>query len=157
VAPFAPDIVVGLPTLGLTLATETARRLGHSRLVPLGTSRKFWYLDDLSMPMSSVTSPDQEKRLYLDPRMIPLLEGRRILLVDDVLSTGASMAAGIGVLRLAGVRPVAIGAAMLQTDRWRAALAGIDPALPEKVLGVISTPRLVRTAEGGWQPGDETI
>ena len=39
---FEPDVVIGLPTLGLTLAAAVARHLGHSRYVPLGTSRKFW-------------------------------------------------------------------------------------------------------------------
>ena len=63
-ADFEPDVVVGLPTLGLTLAAEVARKLGHTRYVPLGTSRNFWYAEALSVPLSSVTTPDQVKRLY---------------------------------------------------------------------------------------------
>src|SRR5690242_13987113 len=42
-APLAPEVVVGVPTLGLALAPIVARALGHKRFVPLGTSRKFWY------------------------------------------------------------------------------------------------------------------
>ena len=38
--PFSPEVVVGLPTLGLTLAAAVAERLGHARYVPCGTSRK---------------------------------------------------------------------------------------------------------------------
>ena len=34
--------VIGLPTLGLTLASAVARELGHARYVPMGYSRKFW-------------------------------------------------------------------------------------------------------------------
>jgi adenine/guanine phosphoribosyltransferase-like PRPP-binding protein len=56
---FEPDVVVGLPTLGLTLASGTAKKLGLSRYVPLGTSRKFWYREELSVPMTSITSPGQ--------------------------------------------------------------------------------------------------
>jgi hypothetical protein len=37
-AAFAPDVVIGLPTLGLTLAAAVAEKLGHSRYVPLGNS-----------------------------------------------------------------------------------------------------------------------
>lgn len=74
--PHAPEVIVAVPTLGLPLAEGVARRLGHSRLVPLGTSRKFWYREDLSVPVTSITSPDMAKRLYLDPRMLPLLAGR---------------------------------------------------------------------------------
>lgn len=40
-ADFAPEVIVGLPTLGLTLADAVARRLGHARYIACGTSRKF--------------------------------------------------------------------------------------------------------------------
>ena len=39
---FDAEIVVGLPTLGLAFASLVAERLGQSRYVPLGYSRKFW-------------------------------------------------------------------------------------------------------------------
>jgi adenine/guanine phosphoribosyltransferase-like PRPP-binding protein len=145
---FEPDVVVGLPTLGLTLASAVARKLGHARYVPLGTSRKFWYRDDLSAPLSSVTTPDQEKRLFVDPRMLPLLEGRRVALVDDVISTGASMAAGLALMTRIGVDPEVIGVAMLQSSRWRHAL---EPALQDKIVTVISTPLLEMGPDGAWK------
>ena len=148
---FEPDVVVGLPTLGLTLASGTAKNLGHSRYVPLGTSRKFWYREELSVPMSSITSPDQVKRLYLDPRMLPLIEGRRVVLVDDVISSGRSVVAALRLLDACGIKPVAIGAAMLQTDAWREPLAAIDLRMPERVVSVLRTPRLKKVA-GGWVP-----
>ncbi len=125
---YAPDVVVGLPTLGLTLASAVAQRLGHARYVPLGTSAKFWYRDDLSVPLSSVTTPDPRKRLFIDPRMLPLLAGRRIALVDDVISSGASIRAGIELLAACGFKPAVLGAAMLQSERWREPLVGWDIA-----------------------------
>lgn len=150
--PHGPDVVVAMPTLGLALAQETARRLGHSRYVPLSTSRKFWYDEELSVPLRSITSPGQDKRLYTDPRMLPLMEGRRLFLIDDVLSTGASIVAGCRLLEVCGQSPDLIGCAMLQTDRWRAALAAEGKGLEHRVLGVFMTPSLVPTAAGGWCP-----
>lgn len=147
-APLAPEVIVGLPTLGLTLADAVARRLGHPRYVACGTSRKFWYEERLSVAVASVTTPD-EKRLYLDPRMLPLLEGRRVVLVDDVISTGSSILAGLALLRAAGITPVAVGCAMLQSQRWRAHPELAD--LGDRLVGVIASPRLRRT-EGGWVP-----
>jgi len=137
-AAFAPDIVIGLPTLGLTLASAVAQKLGHTRYVPLGNSAKFWYRAALSVPLSSVTTPDQEKRLFIDPRMLPLLEGRRIALIDDVISSGVSMRAGIALLELCGVKPVVLGTAMLQSELWQERLAGWDIAsvLRSPVLNV---------------------
>lgn len=144
----APDVIVGLPTLGLTLADAVARRLGHSRFVACGTSRKFWYDERLSVPVASVTTPD-EKRLYLDPRMLPLLQGRRVALVDDVVSTGQSIVAGLALLGAAGVVPVAVACAMLQSQRWRE-----EPEVAElgaRLVSVVASPRLCRTV-AGWVP-----
>ena len=140
----APDIVVAVPTLGLPLAEAVARRLGHARLVPLGTSRKFWYDDALSVPLSSITTPGGGKRLYLDPRMLALLADRRVAVVDDVLSTGASMAAVLALLRIVGVTPQVIGAAMLQGEAWQTQVAAVP------VEGAFRTPILTRDGNG-WR------
>ena len=146
--PFDIDIVVGLPTLGLTLASAVARHLGHSRYVPLGTSRKFWYLEELSVPMSSITT-QQQKRLYIDPRMLPLLEGKRVALVDDVISSGTSIVAGLSLLAGSNIEPVVIGAAMLQSERWRQTLGGFGAEWPDRVQGVFRTP-LLKKAGDSW-------
>ena len=132
-----------MPTLGLPLAEAVARRLGHSRLVPLGYSRKFWYDEALSLPLSSITTPGGGKRLYVDPHMLPLLKNRRVLVVDDVLSSGASMRTVLALLDRAGIRPMAVGAAMLQGERW-------VEAVPDRVIGAFATPILTRGCDG-WQ------
>ena len=131
-----PDIIAGLPTLGLTLAAEVARKLGHSRYVPLGSSEKFWYRAELSVPISSITTPGQSKRLFIDPRMLPLLESKRVALVDDVISSGVSITAGIALLEACGVKPVVLGAAMLQGERWVERLKGwnIEAVLRSPIL-----------------------
>ena len=146
---FEPEVIVGLPTLGLTLASAVARALGHSRYVPLGTSRKFWYLDELSVPLSSITT-EQQKRLYIDPRMLPLLEGRRVALIDDVISSGSSIVAGLGLLAASGIEPVVVGAAMLQSERWRDRLAAFGAGWPERTIGVFATPMLHKAPDGCW-------
>lgn len=145
--PFSPDVIIGVPTLGLPLANNVARRLGHGRMVALGTSRKFWYRDELSAPMSSITSPNQQKTLFLDPRSLPLLEDKRIAVIDDVISSGTSMAAALNLLRSAGLEPVAIGAAMLQGTRWHDLLG----EWKAKTVAPLASPRLRRTVTGHWQ------
>lgn len=144
--PHAPDVVIGVPTLGLPLANNVARRLGHDRMVALGTSRKFWYRDEFSAPISSITSPTHQKTIYLDPRSLPLLGGRRVAVVDDVISSGTSMAAVLKLLGQAGIEPVAIVAAMLQGKRWQ------EPLQPwqDRIAAPLASPRLQLNAAGYW-------
>ena len=146
--PSDPEVIVGVPTLGLPLASNVARRLDHPRMVALGTSRKFWYRDKLSAPMSSITSPAQQKTIFLDPRSLPLLEGKRIVVVDDVISSGTSMAAVLALLDKAGLEPVAIAAAMLQGVRWH------EPLAPwrDRIVAPLASPRLEKGGDGRWRP-----
>ncbi len=147
----APEVVMGVPTLGLPLAANVARRLGHPRMVALGTSRKFWYDESLSEPLRSITSPGEGKRIYLDPRMLPLLQGRGFVLVDDVISTGTSILAVLRMLEKAKLRPRAIVVAMRQGEAWRSALdASAFADIP--VRSAIATPLLARGDDGMWHP-----
>lgn len=145
-----PEVIVGLPTLGLTLAAAVARSLGFMRYVPLGTSRKFWYDETLSVPLSSITTPEQKKRLYVDPRMLPLIQGKRVALVDDVISSGASIVSGLELMGSLGIEPVVIGAAMLQSERWHDKLDSFGRQWRSRTVGVFRTPMLKKAGEGNW-------
>lgn len=147
---FALDVVVGLPTLGLALAPLVARELSHTRFVPLGYSRKFWYDDALSEPITSITSPGSGKRIYLDPNQRALLEGRRVCIVDDAVSSGASLLAVQRLFMRTGISITAIVVAMKQTTRWQPALSAADPALPPITKAVFGCPLFTRKADGWW-------
>ncbi|MSP48736.1 MAG: phosphoribosyltransferase [Alphaproteobacteria bacterium] len=149
--PFVADVVVGLPTLGLGLARGVARALGHPRYVALGYSRKFWYREDLGVPVRSVTSPGDEKKMYIDPRLVPQIAGRRVLVIDDAVSGGATAAAAVPFLQRLGAEPLAVIVAMRQSRRWVPAFARLGQGWPERVLGVFDTP-LFGPVEGGWAP-----
>ncbi len=144
-APMAPDLVIGLPTLGLSLAPGVAETLGHARYVPLGYSRKFWYEEPLSTAVHSITSPTPGKRVYLDPHLLPLLQGKRVALVDDALSTGTTMAAAWDLMEGLGVQVVGCGVAMLQGERWRDKLG---PERAQRSVGVLHSPLLQAVPEG---------
>lgn len=143
--PLAPEVLVGLPTLGLTLAAAVARALGQARYVPLGTSRKFWYDEALSAEVVSLTSPDRAKRIYLDPNQAQLVRGRRVVLVDDAISSGSTATPVWDLLERAGAEVMAYGVAMRQGERWRAALGPLRAA---RVVGVFDSPLLQETGEG---------
>lgn len=143
--PVRVEMVLGLPTLGHALASVLAQRLGHPHWVAAGYSRKLWYDEALSVPIRSVTST-AERQLWLDPRMLGRLAGKRVLLVDDVISSGHSAQAGLALLRTAGVEPIGLCVAMAQTQDWRAAWPANIP-----VLRVFDTPGLAPSVFG-WLP-----
>jgi adenine/guanine phosphoribosyltransferase-like PRPP-binding protein len=147
------EIIVGLPTLGLAFASLVAERLGQSRYVPLGYSRKFWYDDALSEPVISITSPEAGKQLRLDPNLKPLIEGRRVALVDDAISTGATAVASVRLLQKVGVEIAGMIVAMKQTNRWEAPAATL--ASPLEVRAVYGCP-LFRLGDASWMPLTET-
>ncbi|KAH9222684.1 phosphoribosyltransferase-like protein [Leptodontidium sp. 2 PMI_412] len=146
VRPFNPDVIVGLPTLGLSLAPIIAQSLGHKRYVPLGYSCKFWYTDWLSTDVSSITSPSGEKKLYLDPNQVSLIKGKRVMIIDDAVSSGKTLDASWDFLEVVGCEIVGCGVVMKQGSRWQGAL-GEERA--KKVCWVFECP-LLRRVEAGW-------
>ncbi|MEM7616612.1 MAG: phosphoribosyltransferase, partial [Pseudomonadota bacterium] len=65
----------------------------------------------------------------------------RVVVVDDVLSSGSSIAAVLDLLDLVAVTPTAIGAAMLQGEAWATRVRGIP------VEGALRTPILPPVGE----------
>jgi adenine/guanine phosphoribosyltransferase-like PRPP-binding protein len=147
----APEAVVGIPTLGLTYARPVAEALGLPDFVALGHSRKFWYDDALSEAVISSTSPDHGKRVYLDPALLARVRGRRVVVIDDVLNTGATMASAINLLRKARANVVGIVVVLTEGWDWHGKLAAIDPTIPGLVHALGHIPLFARTASG-WSP-----
>ena len=143
------DVIVGLPTLGLAFAPLVAKQLGLSRFVPLGYSRKYWYREELAEPVSSITTPGKGKLLYVDPNQLALIAGKRVLVVDDAVSSGSTMVSGIRLLERCGAEVAAIAVAMRQGKQWQQVLRRADgSAIP--VVGAYDCPRMVRRFDGWW-------
>ncbi|NEK19005.1 phosphoribosyltransferase family protein [Rhizobium leguminosarum] len=126
-ATLKPDIVVGNATLGIPLAIEVSRRLDIDQYVILQKSPKFHLSDAMIESVRSITTVGSQ-HLLLDRRSIALLQGRRVMVVDDVVATGSSMAAAIRLVRRAGAEVVGLGAILTEGHAWREAL-GADADL----------------------------
>jgi adenine/guanine phosphoribosyltransferase-like PRPP-binding protein len=148
-----PDAVVGLPTLGMAFAPGVARALGHRRWVPMGYSRKFWYDEALSTSVASITTPGPGKTIYLDPNQRALIDGQRIVIVDDVVSSAQTLARVWDLLARLGADVVGAVVAMRQGTRWQEALG---PTRSAAVVGLFDTPMLERRDDGWWPLGHGT-
>lgn len=119
---FAPDCIVAVPTMGLEYATRIAQKLGKTNFVAMGFSHKFWYTDQVSEPVTSTTSPDQIKHLYLDPHLLDRVRGKRVVVVDDVINTGTSVLAAIRLLQRIGAHVVGTVIALTEGYHWQTTL-----------------------------------
>ncbi len=151
-----PEVVVGMPTLGMVYAANVAKKLGHERYVPLGYSRKFWYEEDLAVPVCSITSPNKPKTVYIDPRLLERVEGKRVLLVEDVISTGGTIAGELELMHKINANVVGIVTAVKETNVWVDKLAAIAPKWPALVLAPIKCPLFAKVT-AGWMPVANTF
>jgi len=154
--PLRADVVVGMPTLGMVLAASVAKKLGHPHYVPLSYSRKFWFEDELSIPVNSITTPVQPKTVYIDPRLIERLDGKRVLLVEDVISTGGTVSAELALMKKLGAHVVGVVTAIRETRVWIDKLRAIDPSYPALVNSPLRCP-LFRQTGAGWDPDWSTM
>ena len=147
----APEVVVGIPTLGLTYARPVAEAIGLADFVALGHSRKFWYDDALSETAVSSTSPDQSKRIYLDPSLLTRVRGRRVVVIDDVLNTGNTMAAALKLLKKAQASVAGIVVVLTEGWAWYDRLAETHPDI-SKCVGALGHIPLFSRSAAGWIP-----
>lgn len=141
--PSSPEIVVSVATMGIPLAIEVSRSLGFDDYVILHKTPKIHLGETWSEPVNSITT-DTPQRLRMDPARVPAVRGRRVAVVDDVISTGASTLAALRLVRRIGAEPVVIGTLMTEGSGWRTAL-GADA---DNVRSLGSMP-LFRPADDG--------
>jgi adenine phosphoribosyltransferase len=133
-APYNVDIVATVATMGIPLAVEVTRHLGLDQYVVLHKTPKIHLADAISEPVRSITT-DAEQRLLFDRARVPDVAGRRVAIVDDVVSTGASTGATLRLLRGVGADVVVIGTIVTEAGLWRGALG--DDAAMVRALGAI--------------------
>jgi len=85
------DVIVTAESKGIPLAQEMAR-IGCRRYVVTRKGIKAYMTDPISVTVKSITTANVQK-LYLSQEDCAHLKGKRVLIVDDVISTGESLAA----------------------------------------------------------------
>ena len=95
------DYILTAEAKGIPLAHEMARQAGDNRYILARKAPKLYMKDVFEVSVRSITTA-REQTLYLDGADAALMKGKRILLVDDVISTGESLAALEALVEKAG-------------------------------------------------------
>ena len=95
------DYIITAEAKGIPLAHEMARQAGDAKYILARKAPKLYMVDMFSSTVKSITTA-KEQRLYLDGADAALMKGKKILVVDDVISTGESLAALEALVQQAG-------------------------------------------------------
>jgi len=94
------DVLITAESKGIPLTYEMSRQSGKRYLLAR-KSKKLYMKKAVKVDVKSITT-DKLQELYLDIDDMEYLKGKRVLIVDDVVSTGESMAALETLVKKAG-------------------------------------------------------
>ena len=94
------DIVVTAETKGIPLAYEMAKQ-GCGNYLVARKSVKLYMKNPISIEVRSITT-DHVQTLYISGEESVSLKGKRVLIADDVISTGESLAAMENLVKRSG-------------------------------------------------------
>ncbi|MBR3978228.1 MAG: adenine phosphoribosyltransferase [Oscillospiraceae bacterium] len=86
------DYIITAEAKGIPLGHEMARQSGAKKYFLTRKAPKLYMTGVFSSTVKSITTA-KEQTLYLDTADAALMKGKRILIVDDVISTGESLKA----------------------------------------------------------------
>ena len=108
------DVVVSAEAKGIPLCYEMARQ-GCREYVIARKSVKVYMRNCVEVAVNSITTAEVQ-RLYLGDTDAAFLRGKRVLIVDDVISTGESLAALEQLLNKIGVNVVGKACVLAEGD-----------------------------------------
>ncbi len=116
--PVGTELLMTAETKGIPLAHAMARVLGMERFIVARKSVKAYMAHPLIVKDRSITTAG-EQILVLQDEDAARIRGRRVLLVDDVVSTGGSMHAMETLARQAGAEIAGRAAILAEGDAAR--------------------------------------
>ena len=86
------DYIITAESKGIPLAYEMARQCGAKKWLLARKGAKLYMRDVFAAEVHSITT-DHQQTLYLDGADAEYMKGKRVVIVDDVISTGESLRA----------------------------------------------------------------
>ena len=85
------DVVITAESKGLQLTHVVARELGMHYYAVVRKSKKLYMQDGIEVTIAESITTGQVQKMYLSKHDVDLIKGKKVGIVDDVLSTGASL------------------------------------------------------------------
>ncbi len=85
------DIIITAESKGIPLAYEMARQMGETYLLAR-KGLKAYMVDPVKVEVNSITTA-KTQTLYIDEKDAEAMRGKRVVIIDDVISTGESLKA----------------------------------------------------------------
>ncbi|MBQ9299977.1 MAG: adenine phosphoribosyltransferase [Clostridia bacterium] len=95
------DILITAESKGIPLVYEMARQHGENRYLIARKAAKLYMRDVFSTDVTSITTANRQM-LCIDGEDAAYMKGKRVLIVDDVISTGGSLIAVQKLVEQAG-------------------------------------------------------
>lgn len=108
------DVVVTAEAKGIPLCYEMARQ-GCRNYVIARKGTKVYMGNPIEVTVNSITT-ENEQKLYLGDNDVEFLRGKRVLIVDDVISTGNSVEALVNLVSQTGAEIVGKAAVLAEGD-----------------------------------------
>ena len=108
------DVIITPEAKSFPIAYEMARQTGKPYIVAR-KGMKVYMRNPLEVDVTSITTK-QEQHLFLGESETNLLKGSRVLIIDDVISTGESLAAVRRLVEEAGGKEAAACAFLAEGD-----------------------------------------
>ena len=96
------DVLLTAESKGLQLTHVIARELGHKYYAVARKSKKLYMQDGLEVAIKSSITTGTEQKLYIYRHDADLLKGKKVGIIDDVVSTGNSLVGLEDLVKLAG-------------------------------------------------------
>lgn len=109
------DYIITAEAKGIPLAHEMARQTNAPKYFLARKAPKLYMTGVFESSVKSITTA-KEQTLYLDTADAQLMKGKRILIVDDVISTGESLSALEALVEKAGGNIVGRMAVLAEGD-----------------------------------------
>jgi len=95
------DVLIAPEAKAIPIVHEMARQSGRNTYIVARKAKKLYMRDIFEAEVRSITT-ESVQRLYIDGEDAEKMRGRRVLIVDDVISTGESIAAVEALVTKAG-------------------------------------------------------